>query len=343
MAFLHYYIHGRGHGHATRSLPIISALRKAGHQVRSFAGEDAVPLMTAESEPITSLRPCHGAHLLPLFIRRVSQAIRRIRRDGTRLVVSDGDLPGILAANLTGRPSVTVGHSEIFSHCRRPAGVPRWPWLREGLRAWVSSPSASRYVAVSFLPLEARSRRVVVAGPVVERPLSGAVTSRVVCYFRDENGSAPLQTLVDLGESPVVFTQRETPEIPSGVEIRPFDRKDFLIHLSSARAVVASAGSQLMSECLALGIPLFALHADHDDEQRLNVALLRASQLGDGTSFNHFSPTKFRTFLERRYHTPLNPETGDGAGERAVTAVKSHPDAATAVVEQVKILLERHS
>ena len=78
----------------------------------------------------------------------------------------------------------------------------------------------------------------------------------------------------------------------------PLERSAFLEALGCTRAVVASAGSQLISECAASGIPLFALHAANDDEQRINVALVKAAGIGDGTSFEAFEPVRLIEFFE---------------------------------------------
>ena len=76
-----------------------------------------------------------------------------------------------------------------------------------------------------------------------------------------------------------------TPTIPlnaAGIRHEPLSRERFSYVQRIARAVVASAGSQLISECVAHGTPLLALHAPEDDEQALNVAMLRQAGIGDG-------------------------------------------------------------
>lgn len=297
MARVHYYVHGRGRGHATRTLPVLEALRSAGHEVRVFAGDDAVAVLRSDRSctPVASLLPSQRLGLAPRLAARVARAVAELRRDRADLVVSDGDLPGIVAAGLCGRPALAVGHAEMFSGCSRPAGVPHGPWLREAARAWASAPTASARVAVSFVALEPRTPRTVVARPVGPALPATAGDRRIVCYFRDENGAGVLRRLVEQGQAPVLHSRRGC--AVAGVEARPLGREEFLASLASARGVVASAGSQLISECVHHRIPIFALHDRRDDEQRVNVALLRSTGLGDGCAFSELEPARLRAFV----------------------------------------------
>ena len=135
MPLVHYYVHGRGRGHATRSRAVITRLREAGLEVVAFAGEDAEPLLRdfVTTHPVRSLLPTAGRQAPRLLAARVHAAISALRRDRAALVISDGDLPGTLAARVTGRPSIAVGHGLVFLCCARPPGAPARPWRREAL------------------------------------------------------------------------------------------------------------------------------------------------------------------------------------------------------------------
>jgi UDP:flavonoid glycosyltransferase YjiC (YdhE family) len=299
-ARIHYTVHGRGRGHATRTVPVVRALERAGCEVLLFAGDDAAPVLAEAGlapRSVESLRPDRLRRIPAALLSRTRDAVAGILRDRAHLVVSDGDLPALLAAAATGRPSIAVGHAEAFAHCRRPPGVPVAPWLREAARARASAPRAAVYVAVSFVALATANARTVVARPTLDprMPQRTAAGDRVVCYFRDDNGTRAVAALCEAGERPIVFGRR--PEPVSGAEWRPVERRGFLEALARARAVVASAGSQLISECVALGVPMFALHAPHDDEQRLNVHMLRAAGRGDGCSFAELNPADLASFL----------------------------------------------
>lgn len=294
---IHLYVHGRGRGHTTRCLAIARALSAAGRPFRAFVGRDGVPLFSAEyaCTAIASLPPTPGRAALGLA-GRVWGAIAQGRRDRVDLVISDGDLPGVLAAHALRVPSIAVGHGLVFSECKRPPSLASGPWLREAAKAGASSAGAHRCVAVNFVPLAPRTSRVILARPSLDPRLHRAADpSRVLCYFRD---GAPevLRALVAQGQRPVLFAT-EDPRI-EGVDFEPQGRERFIAQLAESRVVIATAGSQLISECVGLGIPILALYADGDDEQRLNAAMVLGAGLGDGCSFQALTPSRLARFVD---------------------------------------------
>lgn len=334
MEVIHYYVHGRGRGHSTRSTAVVQALRADGHRVEVFAGDDASHLIRElGAHPVASLLPDTPALAAGRLVwARVREARDWARRTTADLVVSDGDLPGLLAARSLGIPSIAVGHGIVFSHCRRPRIAPRAPWWKEHLKARLSTWGATRRVAVNFASMEPRAAGVVVAHPpaVDLGREAGAGTDRIVVYFRDANADPVLRALVELGEEPIVFSARGSTR--DGVDERPFDRSAFLTALRQARAVVASAGSQLIWECVSNGIPLFAVHGRSDAEQGLNVHMLRASGLGDGAPLDRVSARHLGQFLSRARESA--PTGGSGSGAWG-------PDAVDAVADLVRELLGR--
>ena len=113
---IHLYVHGRGRGHTTRCLSIARALEEAGVPFRAFVGRDGIPLFSA-SYPCTevmSLPPTPGRAALGIA-NRVRNAIASARRDRATAILSDGDLPGLLAASALRLPSVAIGHGLVFS------------------------------------------------------------------------------------------------------------------------------------------------------------------------------------------------------------------------------------
>jgi len=288
-----YFIHGRGRGHATRAVVLAEALQLAGHEVRAYAGRDAAPLMPS-AQPVHSLMPGMGWKTAPMLLRRVMQAIRPARPD---LVISDGDLPGLVAARLRNIPAIAIGHGHVLSLCCRPPGVSPALWRTLGVDGRLNGAFSRCQVAVNFCPLTPKSSRTTVAPPRLRPALARAAEpdGPVVCYFRDSNGDRVMDALIELGHRPLLFSA--TPSHRTDIEQRELSQNGFMQALATARAVVASAGSQLLSECAALGIPLFALYADSDVEQHINTDMLRAAGLGDGAAFENFRPERLAAFL----------------------------------------------
>ncbi len=326
MPLIHYYVHGRGRGHATRSRAVISCLQRAGLDVVAFAGEAAEPLLRdhVTTHAVRSLLPTTGRETPRLLATRVRAAVAALRRERVDLVVSDGDLPGTLAARASGRPSIAVGHGLVFHCCVRPPSLPAAPWRREALKAAISTLGAQRHIAVSFVPLPVRRGRL--AQPCLEPPPRAATPRTpegpLLCYFRDDAPSSLIERLAALDPPVILFATRD-PGVP-GIQHELPSRARFIEVLSQARAVVATAGSQLIGECVALGVPLMALHAEGDDEQLLNVLMLREAGLGDGGPLPTLDDARLTAFFAR---PPAAPPSW------------SAPDVATAVLEEAQALL----
>jgi uncharacterized protein (TIGR00661 family) len=304
---IHLYVHGRGRGHATRALAVARALIEAGYDVHAFAGGDAYPMLrdAIACDEVESLPRRPSIRPRALLARRTGKAVAAIHRQHARLVIADGDLPAVLAARLTRRPIIAVGHGLTFSRCKRPSWLPKAPWWREALKAAASSPGASHYVAVNFVPLQPRGAKTTMARPAIDPSLRrDPKATATLCYFRD---GAPevLRLLAELGREPIVFAAHD-PRI-DGVTWHPPDRDAFIEALSHARVVVGSAGSQLLSECAGLGIPVFALHGRHDDEQWLNAIMVREAGLGDGCAFEALTLERLLRFVEHP-PTPQQPQ-----------------------------------
>jgi UDP-N-acetylglucosamine--N-acetylmuramyl-(pentapeptide) pyrophosphoryl-undecaprenol N-acetylglucosamine transferase len=328
---IHLYVHGRGRGHGQRSKAVCDHLRRAGYAIRVFAGRRALDAFAAdEAEPVDSVMPGTGWRTASLLTRRVTDAAKALRSDPPIAVLSDGDLPGVLAARLQRVPSIALGHGLIFSHARRPHELPTSPWRREAAKARIASIGTARQVAVSFTPLVPRVQTTTIARPTLRSKLAGTRTpgEQLLCYFRDANAEHVLRTLSDAGQPIRLFSEQD-PRLPS-VTWEPPHAERFADALMSARAVVSSAGSQLISECVALSIPQLALYDARDDEQRLNAALLQAHGLGTGCALRAFDEAAAMGFLTRLNQSSPQPKSerwGPDAGEaveQALEAIVTH-------------------
>lgn len=283
-----YYVHGRGRGHASRALTVVPALRGDGHDVDVFASGDAVGVL----RNLGGVREVHGVRPgldAPLRIARrtVSDllALQGVRPDA---VITDGD-PGGAAAGRLGRwPTISIGHGLVYTHCRLPDGLGLLDPLVERVNVASADAWAHRHVPVHFLPIEAAHAGVTVARPdrrpdLPLRPEEDDEDPFLLAYFRDGNGADMLDALTRRGHRVVCFGRQE--RMPRSAEVRPQDRREFAWHLARCRAVVCSAGSNLLAEAILLGRPLLALYKEGDREQRMNARLLEASGAGQSARF----------------------------------------------------------
>jgi hypothetical protein len=207
-----YYVHGRGIGHYARSVAIVERLNRAGIDVRMFLTraalwramhEDAKSmLMVDDADDVGSdatFAEVNGQEYLPKkrgkttaisvtsitpnqsYSDVVSTVVERVSGDCEvsassgrypQLVISDGDFPGMLRAELGGIPSVGIAHGQLFSIAQKPAWVKNVPylnraWNKQGTLNYVSGLFTEWQIATHFCFLESKYA----SGTVARAPL----------------------------------------------------------------------------------------------------------------------------------------------------------------------------
>ena len=185
-----YFVHGRGRGHASRAQTIVPALTEDGHDLRLFAGDQAIDLLAGLSvAAINSVKPgLRGTLLIP---GRLGHDRAELKKSKPDLVISDGDAPSLVAARSLGIPTLAIGHDLVFTGCQLPSDLPTGALRAERRSALFASRLGTRGVAVHFLPIQPARSEIVCARPSLRQELSGTPPSSVggiVSYFRDRNG-----------------------------------------------------------------------------------------------------------------------------------------------------------
>jgi hypothetical protein len=184
-----YYVHGRGIGHYARSVAVVENLNAAGVDVRMFLtraamwralhedaktidiGNKAEHVGTTTAISIQSLSPKYT------FFETVSHAMERIIGDCEvsaqsgrypHLIISDGDFPGMIRAEVGGIPSVGIAHGQLFHIAQKPEWIKKSKqlnraWNDQGRLNGVSSFFSEWQIATHFCFLESRIKTGVVA------------------------------------------------------------------------------------------------------------------------------------------------------------------------------------
>ncbi|WP_437289179.1 glycosyltransferase family protein [Sorangium sp. So ce406] len=330
MARIGYYVHGRGRGHASRALAVTRALRERGHELRIYGGGQAAEQLGAlpEHRPVRYIaRGLGGALEVP---RRVAKDLVEQARFRPDVIVSDGDLPSLLAARALAIPAIAIGHDLVFSRCRLPEGLPRLRVLACRQTTWASS-RARHAVAVHFLPIEPGTPGTLVARPERRPPPAGAAADveagAVVCYFSEYDARGMLERVARAGRRVIAFGAPGL-DVP-GVQARPFDPGAFLAHLEAASAVVTTAGSNVLAECVLAGKPVLALHDERHHEQTLNALLAERAGVAVASSFSAFTPATVARFFDRV-------RAGDFARVDLAGALPDVPSAALAMLDEAR-------
>lgn len=245
------------------------------------------------------------------------------------MVITDGDVSGMYRAAMGSIPVVSLSHGQVYYLAEQPPSMSKelqHAWGQQYLLNMASAIFANYVIAVHFDTTSlvkrvgawtpgqvvppmirpavlrlARVRRGLDPAPatlvpmVSERPL-------VVCYFRDGNGLKVVEALLRSDINVVLFDRDTTTfhaALPAASDIsqltRVADPSLMVPYLYHAHGVASSAGFQLMSECIAIGLPMLAMHTEKDTEQRLNVAM--SPGFVTGTSFEDLG-----RLLDSRFH-----------------------------------------
>lgn len=323
MAHLVYALSGQGRGHSSRVEAMAEELRRRGHRLTFACGGAARARLLARGEavvPVPALvQRFRGNHLdLAATVRANAATVLRgprVLADTARaldalapdLVVSDFEAFVPRAARRLGLPVVSLCRQEILTETRYalpPEHRLDAHFVGTVVRALVPRRGIARRIVttLSAAPLRHPGRTVLV-GPIFRDAVEAARPTQgehVVAYLNVARGlDATLAALAGAGVPVRLYgvRERDTAVRAPTLAFGPEDDAAFLADLASARAVVATAGFTLLSECLRLGKAVLALPNGGIFEQTFNA--LELERLGAGRAIVGQAPTvsDVRTFL----------------------------------------------
>ena len=335
-----YGIHGYGRGHATRALAVLAELRRR-HDVLVLAGGDAWDA-THREFPVTRI-PTLGYHyraggtrsnyltftrnapaVLDLFFRgpafqMVEDALRDFRAD---VVVSDAEPWTHQAAAALRVPRIGFDHFGVLAYCRSPMSpldrlvAERDAWVYRKLMG-----QPERVIVSSFYDAPPRRPGVTFVGTLLRdevftvRPTSGDF---LLAYFNKGVhifGKRLERALRECGEPVRVYgTGRLGGD--GNLTFCPPGNAAFLEDLAGCRAVISTAGNQLVGEAVHFGKPMLVMPEDCV-EQRVNAAAVERMGLGLRVSQRGMRGEVIRSFLAElpRFEEAIRRAARDGRRE----------------------------
>jgi uncharacterized protein (TIGR00661 family) len=325
-----YGVQGEGRGHATRSLRVLQALIHEGHEVLVLTGGDALSVLTAALGnrvlEIPLLRYHYNARgaLCPwrtaarnlrVLARmacgdaRLEAVLKRFRPDA---VLSDFEPVSCRFARAFRLPLLAIDHQHFLTETM----LPRVRGLKDALRLGAYrfgthflSGWPRRVIVSSFhhFPRK-RGSRASFVGPFLPediRRFPARAGAHVTIYLKRRHYLAKLlPTLAWFPDTGFEIFSDWSHEwclgLPRHVTLHPVSRPRFLESLASARALVTTAGNQVLGEALWLGKPVLALPEPGVLEQDFNARALEQSGCGMRAAFEDFSPSLWEGFELRR-------------------------------------------
>lgn len=328
-----YGVQGEGRGHASRSLQVIQWLVEQGYSVKVLTGGDALKVLGGQNldlEEIPLFRYHYGrdGKLCPwrtlarnatlafgLFLGlgrsmgKVQALADRFRPD---LIISDFEPFLSRLARRRRVPLLAIDHQHFLTESVLPAlaTLRKTMMLRLyqlGTRMLAGCPD--RIITSSFYHFpKKRDSRAVFVGPFIPGSLrdylprqAPAPGDPVTVYLKQPGYlSALLPVLAARPDAPFhVFADwRQSPPsgLPPHVHLHPIDRDAFLSRLASSKALLTTAGNQVIGEAVFLRKPVLAFPEPDVLEQELNALALHQSGFGESVRLADFAAADWDRF-----------------------------------------------
>jgi uncharacterized protein (TIGR00661 family) len=312
MASIVYSLSGEGRGHATRARTVVEALRGR-HEVTVFASGLAHEMLAPRYRG-TEVRVIRVAGLtfgysgpgridlwrtlmlagqfrwrLSEYVRTALPLLEAARPD---LVVADFEPIIPRAAQQLGVPFVSLDHQHyLVVGDLSTLPIP----LRFEARTIAPFVSAlydwqDQTIVSSFykMPVRARYRDAVWTGTLIRPELAGVTPHEgrhVLTYLRRSASEATLNALAATGVETRVYGLGAQPA-RGALTFHEIDERRFLEDLATCRAVVSTAGNQLVGEAIYLRKPCLVQPEEKNFEQSVNAHFLEKS----GAGWSHREP-----------------------------------------------------
>lgn len=339
-----YGIHGYNRGHASRAEAVIADLSRR-HDVMVCAGADAKKALDSyfEVHEIPSLAYIYDRagrisvprtladnlpQVLDLFFHgpRIKRLARQICTFDPHLILSDAEpFTSRVAARLK-VPRASFDHFGIMVHCDVP--LDSGDRMRSALDRWVYRTlmgEPDRVLISSFYPAPPKRDATQLVGPLLRdevHQLNASEGNHILVYLN--RGSLQLTKEVTHALDGVGIPMRVYGTDRQGRDrnlcYRPAANHAFLEDLASAKAVISTAGNQLIGEAGYFGKALLVLPED-TVEQRMNAAAVERLGIGRTLSFDALTTFAIQDFLSRRalYAMRAQELCRDGRQEAVVT------------------------
>lgn len=332
-----YGVMGYGRGHAMRTMSVLPALMRH-HDITVFAGGDAhdvlAPLFPTVRIPTIGYRyNRRGSHSLGKTIAENAAPMadlllrglgcetveREFKARAIELVISDSEAWTHRAARRLALPRISFDHVGIIAYCKPHFPADLWlTGMRDaiGYRALMGIPE--RILISSFYPADAAYPGMKIVGPMLRDVVRGVETNEgdfVLCYLNKGQHQflSKVEHTLRLLDLPVVVYGTPFRGEIENLDFRAPSNEGFIRDLANCRAVLSTAGNQLIGEAIYLGKPILAAPEDAF-EQRLNAHMVERMGVGMRANLGTLSPSDVDRFLgnDSFYRSNMREHAGDG-------------------------------
>ncbi len=329
-----YGVQGEGRGHATRSIHLIKELRRQGYQVKVVTGGEALDIFAQNKIPTYtipilryfynkegSLSLFHTATknfkiALSIFLEKgptfknLNTIFNLYKPD---FVISDFEPYVCRMAKLNKVPIVSVNHQTFLTQTQ----LPKINSFRKNfqikifqffIKKLVHSPDVNICSSFFHFPKKKNSNTRLV-GPYINTQNFDDFSKKqnqICVYLKSQHYLKFLLNTIKESSNYnfVIFSKWKN--LPSGsqivipnIQFEQINQKKFLNTLSQSKALITTAGNQVLGEAIYCGVPILAFPEPNIVEQELNSQALNLSQFGLSFELKKFNKDFFESFLEK--------------------------------------------
>ncbi len=324
MSTLFYAVSGEGRGHAARACTLIEDLRDD-HRIVLYAPDLAYDMLEPhyrgteiEVRQIPGLRFHYSADRRLQYLktgweslgyitglpRLLARLERDFEADEPDLVLTDFEPSLPRVAQRCGVPFVSLDHQHFlvtYDLGSLPFYLRSYAALMAlFVRAYFQGQTHSIVSSFYFPRLKAGLKRVTQIGVLLRReiiwarPESG---SHLLAYLRRQPPAPVLDALAGCGCEVRVYGMGERSR-QGRLSFHRASLQGFAEDLASSRALITTAGNQLLGEALYLGKPVLAMPEPGNREQEINAHFLDRSGAGMAMSMKELTGSTIRKFLD---------------------------------------------
>ena len=330
MATIFYSLSGEGRGHATRVRAVVEELRKH-HRIVIYAPGHAYDLLHPVYEdtdikvkhipglafhykdcPSTGRRQLdtlktgmEGLHYIAGYSALSKRIQDDIEKETPDLVITDFEPALPRAARQAGIPFISLDHQHfllVSDLSKLPADLQRHAFLMAQIvRGYYHGQVQTVVSSFYFPPLKTNAKDVSQIGVLLRAEVLEATPEHgdhIVVYLRRFGSPEVFEALEACGCEMRIYGLGAQPST-GRFRFCEIDMHRFIEDLATSRALISTAGNQLIGEALYLEKPVLAMPEHGNHEQRINGHFLREAGAGMTVNMEQITPLYTRYFMEQ--------------------------------------------
>ncbi len=330
MATIYYSLAGEGRGHATRVRAVVEELRKQ-HKIVIYAPGHAYDLLhpvykdtdvvvkhipglvfhykdcpnTGRRQLDTIKTGIGGLNYLAGYSTLSKRIQDDIDKEAPDLVITDFEPALPRVARQVSIPFISLDHQHfllVSDLSRLPADLQRHAFLMAQIvRGYYHGQEHTIVSSFYFPPLKTKVKDVSQIGVLLRTEVLEATPEHgehIVVYLRRFGSSEVFEALEACGCEMRIYGLGSQPS-KGRLRFCEIDMHRFIEDLATSRALISTAGNQLIGEALYLEKPVLAMPEYGNHEQRINGYFLSDAGAGMTVGMDQISPLYTRYFMEQ--------------------------------------------